>query len=102
MARVAIIFETEPGKESMRHPSACATWSVAVSLECGHLSLLLRDEFRAAPATVQRRASTAGRAMADKVHRRPVAPGGFTQAPLTSTAVWRGITNSLATTAAQI
>ena len=40
--------------------------------------------------------------MADKVHRRPVAPGGFTQAPLTSTAVWRGITNSLATTAAQI
>ena len=33
--------------------------------------------------------------MADKVHRRPVAPGGFTQAPLTSTAVWRGITNSL-------
>jgi len=36
--------------------------------------------------------------MADKVHRRPVAPGGFTQAPLTSTAVWRGITNSLART----
>ena len=40
--------------------------------------------------------------MADKFHRRPVAPGGFTQAPLTTTAVWRGITNSLATTAAQV